>query len=535
MIKNISSFSSVSLKYQGLGCFAVGTSLLIAGTALSQEPFAVKPVTTNLQEAVAGKQVQDPESSEYLLVKEEDLRKWIDEQIEDREKAKKSSDSSKDGKPDTSMPGAWNKGLEFKTKDGAFRGHIGGRYQLDNSWFSVDPAVQKNINVPYGDGVDLRRARLRFDGTMYKYIDYAIELDFVNSIRVRNQPTSSTSPSFQESTTTAPTDFWWQVKDVPWFGVVRTGIQKEPIGFEHQVSSRFLPFMERSYNQDTFYGGAFNGFTPGISSLNHLTEDKMSSFHYGIFKPTNNPYGYSTGDGDYSLVARWTALLLYSSDDSQVLHVGISGKQATAVSQAGVPGRVLSFRTRDAVRSGLSADWAVPAGINLYGDDLQQANAELAGIFGRWTFQSEYLISSLQDARSTIDQPVGNEAVYHGGYVQLLYFLTDDHDHYDLDRASFDRVTPKRNLASPKQYGWGFLNSGAWQVGARYNYLDLNDSGLNGGQLHNQTYGLNWFLNPNMKCQFNYINTYRDVSATTSFPGGSGWIHGFGIRIACDF
>lgn len=293
--------------------------------------------------------------------------------------------------------------------------------------------------------------------------------------------------------------------------------------------------MERSYNQDTFNGGAFNGFTPGISSLNHLNEDKTSSFHYGIFKPTNNPYGYSTGDGDYSLVARWTGLLVYSSDDSEVLHVGISGKQASAVSQAGVPGRVLPFRTRDAVRSGLSSDWSVPAGINLYGDDFQQANAELAGIFGRLTFQSEYLISSLQDARATIDQPLGNEAVYHGGYVQVLYFLTDDHDHYDLDRASFDRVTPKRNLLSPKQYGWGFLNSGAWQIGARYNYLDLNDSGLNGGQLQNQTYGLNWFLNPNLKCQFNYSNTNRDVSATTSFPNGSGRIHGFGIRIACDF
>jgi phosphate-selective porin OprO/OprP len=173
-------------------------------------------------------------------------------------------------------------------------------------------------------------------------------------------------------------------------------------------------------------------------------------------------------------------------------------------------------------RGGLSSDWPVPAGINLYGDDMQQANAELAAILGRWTFQSEYLISSLQDSRTALNQPTGNQAVYHGGYIQLLCFLTDDHDHYDLDRASFDRVTPKCNMASPKKYGWGFLRSGAWQIGARYNYLDLDDSGFNGGILQNQTYGLNWFLNPNMKCQFNYMNTYRDVSATTAFPAGSG-------------
>ena len=178
--------------------------------------------------------------------------------------------------------------------------------------------------------------------------------------------------------------------------------------------------MERSYNQDTFYGGLFNGFTPGISSLNYLNENKTATFHYGLFKPTNNPYGYSTGDGDYSVVARLTALLLYSSDDSEVLHVGISGKQATAVGQAGLPGRVQSFRTRDAVRAGLSSDWSVPAGINLYGDEMQQANAEVAGIFGRWTLQSEYLISSLQDARLANSDPTGDTAVYHGGYIQQI-------------------------------------------------------------------------------------------------------------------
>lgn len=69
------------------------------------------------------------------------------------------------------------------------------------------------------------------------------------------------------------------------------------------------------------------------------------------------PYGYSSGDGDYSVVARWTALLLYSNDDSEDLHLGVSGKQASAVGQAGLPSRVPPFRTRDAVRSGLSSDW----------------------------------------------------------------------------------------------------------------------------------------------------------------------------------
>ena len=123
---------------------------------LSQKPFSIKPVTTISQDAVEGKQAQEAENSEYLLIKEDDLRKYIDQQIDEREKSKKdkASDASKDGKPDTSMAGDWNKGLEFKIKDGAFWGYIGGRYQLDNSWFSAEPAVQKNIHVPFGYGLN---------------------------------------------------------------------------------------------------------------------------------------------------------------------------------------------------------------------------------------------------------------------------------------------------------------------------------------------------------------------------------------------
>ena len=78
---------------------------------------------------------------------------------------------------------------------------------------------------------------------------------------------------------------------------------------------------------------------------------------------------------------------------------------------------------------------------------------------------------------------------------------------------------------------------GAWQVGVRYNHLDLNDKGINGGILDNWTAGLNWFWNPNMKWQFNYMETDRNVANATNaaVASGSGWIHGFGTRLAFDF
>ncbi len=477
---------------------------------------------------------QNSSPSYQQVVTTDEIERLVAQYLTEREQLDSAHSSANDASKPT-MGAKWNHGLEFSSPKEDFRFHVGGRYQFDTAWFGADQAVQDNINIPYGDGVDFRRARFRMDGTVYDVIDWATEIDFVNSFRAGNQTVSITNPGFTENTTVALTDFWWQIRDLPVLGSVRVGQQKEGIGFEHLVSSRFLPFMERSFNQDTFYGGVFNGFTPGISALRNYGTDDLGVIHYGLYKPTNNVFAYSTGDGDYSLVGRVTRLLWYGDEGRCLLHLGLSGKQASAIRQAASVNRVQTYRTRDAIRSGLSQDWPVPAGISVYGDDYQQVNVELAGVNGPWTLQGEYLVSGQQDASVNLSNPSPGTAIYHGGYLQLLYFLTGESDHYNKKTGVFERVIPSRNFAGTKARGDSFLRGGAWQLGARYNYLDLNDSGLNGGVLHNQTYGLNWFLNPNVKAQLNYSVTYRDVAQTIAFAAGSGWIHGYGLRLAMDF
>lgn len=433
------------------------------------------------------------------------------------------------------MSAKWNNGLELQTADKNFRVHVGGRYQMDASWYSAESGVQNNINIPYSDGLDFRRARFRIDGTLYKNQEWAAEVDFVNSFKTRNQPVNAVNPGFTDNSVSALTDFWWQFNDLPRLGSLRIGQQKEPIGFEHLVSSRFLPFMERSFNQDTFYGGTFNGFNPGIQAFRTYGPDDNGVVQMGLFKPVNNVFGFGTGDGDYSATGRLTRLLQYCDEGRQLTHVGFSFRQATAVSQAGVPGRIQTFRTRDAIRSGLSADWPIPAGIALYGDDMQWANAEFVMVRGPWTLQSEYMVSLFHDARVNFADAPDGTTTYHGGYVQLFRFLTDDYEHYDKKKGFFERVKPLHPYRMPIDGDESCFGLGAFQVGARYNFLDLDNSGFNGGILHNMTFGVNWFLNPNMKLQGNYIATFRDVADTSSFPAGSGWIHGWGGRIAIDF
>lgn len=146
---------------------------------------------------------------------------------------------------DLTLHAAWRNGLELSTRDKAFRVHVGGRWQFDTAWMSAADAVQRNLpgSVTYHDGVDFRRARLRVDGTMYEVIEFAFEYDFVNSLRVRN----SSGSGVTDEAVPAVTDLWAQVSHTP-IGSLRIGSQKEAIGFEHIVSSRFLPFLERSYN-----------------------------------------------------------------------------------------------------------------------------------------------------------------------------------------------------------------------------------------------------------------------------------------------
>ena len=434
---------------------------------------------------------------------------------------------------DLTMTAKWNNGLELSTKNKDFRIHIGGRTQYDGGAFWAPDNVQNNINQQYQNGNDFRRARLRIDGTMYEQQEFAVEYDFVNSARFVNSVSTGAGGAPPVTSSTAPfdvtafTDVWWQLKDVPLVGNIRIGNQKEAIGFEHMVSSRFLPFMERSYNQDTFYGGSFNGFTPGIAIFDSYGED-TGSWHIGVYKPVSNVFAYNAHTGDYAVTGRVTKLLWYEAEGADLLHIGLGARQYTSV------GDKVQFRTRDAIRSGISGVWPVPADTGaLFANAGQFLAPEIAAVRGPWTFQAEYLGAWTQDVavKATDAQ---RDVYYQGGYVQAFYFLTGEHDNYSKERAAFDRVKPRENFFLVRSENCGSVAGwGAWQIGARYNYLNLNSNGINGGELNNYTVGLNWFWNPNMKVQFNYMLTDRNSAAAGGV--GDGVIHGIGMRFAHDF
>jgi len=437
------------------------------------------------------------------------------------------SDVVGNGKP---LQAIWNHGLDFSSKNKDFRVHIGGRTQFDNSFFSNDPNLVVSPAIggigPQPDSFQFRRGRLRVEGTMYANFVFAAEYDFVNTL-------APASPSAGQPVVTVPgiTDLWGTFTDLPRVGNFRFGNMKEPLGMEHVNSSRFLPFIERSFLHDALFGPFNNGFTPGIMIFDYA-EDLLGTWAIGWFSAQNTIFGYGIGD-ESAMTARVTRLLVYDepSHGRYLWHVG------TSLRIAGADEGEVRIRTRGNIRSG-------PPGVlnPIYADTGTMAahmmnivGLETAFVSGPLSVQAEFSGVQVTDAFQPYSPPQAavdrGDVYFYGGYVEALWFLTGEHMNYSKERATFDRVTPFENFFLLSAPGGKVRGRGAWQLGARYDTIKLNDAGINGGILHGFTFGLNWYWNPNSKWQFNYDLTHR--SHVKEVP--SGFINGWGIRYAMDF
>lgn len=427
----------------------------------------------------------------------------------------------------------WNHGIEWVSPDKGFKVHIGGRTQLDAVWFANNPADLAGAGgsqPPGQDGVAFRRARFRMDGTIHETIDYAIEFDFTNA-------TSRTGPNdeINEINVTAPTDLWFNFKEIPWIGNLRVGNMKEPMGFEHNTSSRWLNFMERSFLQDLFAGPFNNGFSPGVMAYNSWGNDSGMWFLGGFKNNYFNVFGYDVGDGEYAATGRITYTPIFDEHEHKLLHFGLSG------SVRDPDQGLLRFRTRS-IRNGPANLATVFADTGSFNSSRQWlAGAEVVGVWGPWSMQAEWIGNWSEDATTTAatntsvavapGTALGTVTNY-GYYAEVHYFLTGESREYEKKFGAFGRVIPNRNF----RWTSGCFEPGAWQLAFRYGATDLRDGIVSGGQLHEYVAGVNWFLNPNMKIQWNYVATQRDFStAAGGINVNNGLIHGFGMRLAHDF
>jgi phosphate-selective porin OprO/OprP len=511
------------------------------------------------------------------------IEKVIDSYLKEKDKKKKDEEEKKAKLKEAEgfevgkqldFKGKWaGNQLWFETEDKAFRFHFGGRTQIDAAFVHAPHRVMQPIANggigEFDDAVNFRRARLEIDGTFWEVFDFFCEYDFLNAVRIvpggnvlagRTAGGAPINPQTLNNlagtvadrrniiNTPVPTDLWIQWSKIPVIGNVRVGNQKPLYSFEHFTSSRYLDWLERSYAFDAFVENGNNGFSPGITAFNNLLDNRLN-LGAGVFKVnTVDIFGYNVGDGEYQGVARVWGTPIYEEHGRCMVHLGLG------YTHRGADDGIVRYRARTMIRNGSAVHHNTVAIIQAQAHNESILVPELAVNYGPFSLSAEYYATWANQRPGEVFQSVAGQGTadlpaalragrgslfYSGAYVTLGYFLTGEHRSYNQRAGGWDRQAVNEYAFCVDGDEGLLFGRGAWQVLARYQYLDLSDKGINGGIINSLTLGLNWFLNPNAKIQFNYEIAYRDVDRFAAgvpvLPAADGIFQGFGTRFAFDW
>lgn len=377
---------------------------------------------------------------------------------------------------------------------------IGGQLQIDYLWVGQDAANRATVG-DVNDAIDIRRARFVARGETHEVVEYMIGFDFGLAGR----------PSFL--------DVWVGVKDLPFLGHVRAGHFFEPFSLERMTQNQRNTFMERSL-ADTFAPAR----NVGIEAYDALGEDDQMTYAVGWFAANSGQFGEQFTDrGGQAVTSRLTWLPYYDepSDGRYFLHLGAGYSYRTP------PNGILNFAAFPEAKSGAPALNSIPpfasTGI-IHADHQQLFGAEFAWVAGPLFIQSEYI-------GVPVSQVNGPGLFFDAAYVNVSYFLTGEHRTYNKLFGIIDRVFPFEDFFRVRDgdgcicQGWG-----AWEIAARYSFIDLTDANIQGGTLHDFTIGLNWYLNPYTRVKWEVIQANLNRA-----PVGESQAYIAGMRFDIDF
>jgi phosphate-selective porin OprO/OprP len=455
--------------------------------------------------------------------------------------------------------------LWLSTPNKDYTMHIGSWVQYDNVFWDQSAAMRSppgarpghNQGVASGiaangigdlqDGTYWRRIRPFLEGTIYEVYEYRLNLALEND----------------QFSSSGLDEFWVAINKVPLIGTIRVGHVKNAIGFEADMSgsSRTMTFMERSSYSEAVEGN--ENFVTGIW-LNNNFLDQHTTYTFTAFRQDQGvASGDFFGDGQWGAQGRLTALPIYENDGRCWMHVGLSGGWRNGTNNTAVsPFKTFQLRARPELRDD------DPAGSPSGAQTIPNANSnrmvdtgpiaarnqwllglEYCYVRGPFSIQAEYGWTWLDGAYGvapsglTLNPAIipSQDYTFDGGYIQLAYTLTGENRTYDRARGTLAR--PYFN-GGPFTPAWlvrdedGCLNCGwgAWEIAARYSYLNLNDGhGLNriqGGRMDGLSLGLNWYMNANVTCMFDYVYDRRYDLPTGTIPGHT---EGLGMRVQLSF
>ncbi|TWU48503.1 Porin P precursor [Rubripirellula tenax] len=404
---------------------------------------------------------------------------------------------------------------------------LGGRVHLDN-WNFIDSDAGIN-ELETGDPTDdpenrwdFRRIRLELAGDVPNNMLFRIQIDFNNPAQAEMK------------------DVYLGFNNLPNNQTLLIGNQKRPIGLDHLNSSRHNVFAERPLAVETFNEDArrLGACMYGYSA------DEMFHWRYGAFLLENlNTDGRYRGDfNEAGVYGRLSSSPWYdkTSGGRGYLHLAMSGSvnqtDGNGTLDADDNANEARFRTRPLARS--DSRWYNTNRI-LGANNYEQLGLESILNIGALQITGEYFNNWVQ--RDPLGGFSGEDLHFHGGYIYASYFLTGEHIPYDRVTGTIDRVKPFENFflvdrcTGGTGSGWGAL-----AMALRYDYIDLSDSDIRGGQGHAWTAGLNWYWTAYSKLQTNLVwgevnNGGQGLSSTPLATGVDGDYTILGMRYMIDF
>ncbi len=395
----------------------------------------------------------------------------------------------------------WKNGLNMATANGAFKIKIGGRIQSDWSWLDANRDLQGMFDDKLAGKTlrttEFRRARLYISGSIYDRVEFKAQYDFAGG-----------DADFK--------DMWIGLKKLPIVGNFRVGHHKVLMGLETLTSSKYITFMERA-GTTALLPERESGFFLFNTEL-----DQRLYWGAAYYTPATDGYGNGVINNGFS--ARIAGTPWYDESDGRVnlLHLGFSvafedgGKDEEFIVSNRPPNHSSPIK---------------PISITVDAESRTILQAELAVVYGPFSFQSEYVQQQYKSRSS-------GDPTFSACYLYGSWFLTGEQRAYNQKYAIFSRVKPRHNFLE----GDGGL--GAWEFALRYSTIDADDGSFHGGEMDTFTVGLNWHLNPNVRVSFNYFssNIKQTGEITDGFLGflnytvtDQGKLSGFMMRFQVDF
>ncbi len=363
-----------------------------------------------------------------------------------------------------------------------------GFFHADVGWFRQD-ALNRLAVGDIQDGAAFRRARLAAIGDAWENVRYFLEMDFAFPGR----------PSFM--------DVWLEMHELDRLGNLRVGQFRHPIGMDGLTSVKELTFLERALPF------AFLPFRQIGLMAHDMWANESATWAVSAFRYPSDTFGGNVGDdGGYGLATRWTWLLVDDPQSDRLLHIG------TAFSMADPASDVVRYRSQpEFFVAEIGGAGLVPVGVPTAVPFFVDTGPMAAARFNLFTVEAATVVGSLhlqsELMYAVVDQIGGPTSVFPGAYVQVGYVLTGEKRPYNRRNGVLGRIVPNRPFSRAG-------GAGAWELAARWSFIDLNNENIAGGRLNDLTFGINWYLNRFTKFQLNYIHAFLSTPGVGESDAG---------------